>query len=216
MRRAWLLCGLLLSAPDLCGEDGFQAVVSDGTLTSRGFPRGEITFDPGIVHLGSDRFVLYGQTDCEIHLFGETRGPDVKRLYWLQLEGYKAHNDFRYDYSDSPRSTTIAGRTFHDDVWFMAVERARERWPAGSDAERVLQILEARGFQLAPELMGIRLVLLDEAHRRELMLIYYEGLEANGLSVAALEPGGSASAAWSRVSGDLRRRALAGMQVSLE
>ena len=63
--------------------------------------------------------------------------------------------------------------------------------------------------------MGVRLVRLDQARRKELMIIYQEDLADQDLAVADLFDGGKAAEEWPEIAAGLRRRALAGMTMSM-
>ena len=192
-----------------------QGAVTGRLLTSRGFPAGNITFGEGLEYIGSDLFVLYGVARCEIYLFGESDEEGrIKRLYWVQFEGYLPDNDHTYDYSGSERKTQIGGRTFHDDVWFYDLDEASKNWRDGSDSRHVLKLLADAGYEAGPEMMGIRLVHLDDARRNELMIIYQEDLSEHGLSVTDLDEGGGRVGEWEAISKKMRARALAGMSLS--
>ena len=98
----------------------------------------------------------------------------------------------------------------------MDMERAKERWRPGSDSEHVMQLLEKHGYHVERGLMGVRLVHLDKARRNELMIVYYEDLADHDLAVADLTEGGRAAGDWPEISAGLRRRALAGMKLSMK
>jgi hypothetical protein len=211
-----LSLSLLLSFA--CGQTpvvvNSQASVEGQTLTSAGFPRGSITFDPSFTYIGVDTFVLYGVARCEIHLFAEADSArNVRRLFWVQFEGYLPDRNQTYDYSDDPRRTLINGFTFYDNVRYYNMEATAKNRRKGSDGEHVVQLLEKNGYRLGGDLMRIRLVRLDAAARSELMIIYSESLALQGLTVADLE---QSPETWTVVSEGLRTRALAGMSISMQ
>ncbi len=191
-----------------------QATVQGQTITSTGFPTGTITFDPTFTYVDVDTFVLYGVARCEIHLFAEADSlRNVRRLYWVQFEGYLPEIDDSYDYSEDPRRTLINGFTFYDNVRYYNMEAAAASRRKGSDGEHVIQLLEKNGYKLGGDLMRLRLVRLDSASRNELMIIYAESLGPHGLTVAELD---RAPETWSAVSDSLRARALAGMNIAMQ
>ncbi|MEX1139163.1 MAG: hypothetical protein WEF53_07490, partial [Bacteroidota bacterium] len=162
-----------------------QASVQGQTLTSAGFPRGSITFDPSFTYVGVDTFVLYSVARCEIHLFAEADSMrNVRRLYWVQYEGYLPDRDNNYNYSEDPRRTLINGFTFYDNSRYYNAEKAAKARRKGSDGEHVAQLLEKNGYTFSGDVMYLRLVRLDSSARNELMIIYAESLGQHGLSVA--------------------------------
>lgn len=215
LNRFFSLSLLLLFA---CGQTpvvvNSQASVQGQTITSTGFPRGTITFHPSFTYVGVDTFVLYGVARCEIHLFAEADSlRNVRRLYWVQFEGYLPDRDNNYDYSEDPRRTLINGFTFYDNVRFYNTEAAAASRRKGSDGEHVVQLLEKNGYKLSGDLMRLRLVRLDSAARNELMIIYAESLGPHGLTIADLE---QSPDTWTTVSDSLRARALAGMIIRMD
>lgn len=190
-----------------------QASVNGQTLVSRGFPQGSITFDPSFVYVGVDTFVLYGVARCEIHLFADVdSAKNIRRLYWVQFEGYLPDRDQRYDYSNDPHRTLINGFTFYDRPRYYNAEEAARNRRKGSDGEHVVQLLEKGGYRLSGDLMTLRLVRLDSSSRNELMIIYAERLDLHGLTIADLE---QSPGTWAAAAEGLRTRALASMSMSM-
>jgi len=138
-------------------------------------------------YVGADRFVLLGIADCELHVFVEADAQHrVQRLYWIQFEGYlPSRPDLHHRY-ESPRHETVAGMDFYVDTW-VSPETPRDFEP-DSDVAHLRRLLAANGYTL-PRTRSVRLVhLLDDAKRKELMVIYAEALPApeNGFVESAL------------------------------
>lgn len=172
-----LVLGLLGLAAPLAG----QRPVVVGAIISDALPAATIHVDPSLAYVGGTAFDLYGIANAEIHLFVESDGDRVKRLLWVQFEGYRADNDHTYDYSGDP-TVDIGGRDFHVNARFYPPSGFGGR--PGSDGDRAARLLEENGLRLGSDLARVRLVwLLDEPPRNELMLIYLEDLADHGLSL---------------------------------
>jgi hypothetical protein len=136
--------------------------------------------------LGSTTIDLYGVATAEISALAEAEGGVVRRLYWVQFEGYHEGSGGTYDYSEEPWRVEIDGRSFYAGPNAYPKEdltEARE----GSDSRAMVQLVRDAGLVLPDELARVRLVHLDGAHRNELMIIYLEDLVLSGTSLAALD-----------------------------
>lgn len=209
---ALLAACLLLVPPAFAG----QASVAGQVVTSTAFPVGTIAVDPAFRHIGSKEFVLYGVANCEIHLFAEVEGRQVKRHYWIQFEGYLPEKpNHTYDYSKDPQAVEIGGHRFHERIFFGNVEESKARRRPGSDSEAVAKLFEEKGLVVGPDVMQIRLVRLDETRRKELMVIYSESLALQGFTAKDLAPQGRAAADREKLYAALRQRAAAGLKVAM-
>lgn len=191
------------------------------TLTSAAAPRVRITFDKGFRYAGGQSFVLYDVANAEQHFFvdADARGR-IRRLYWVQFEGYLPSNAHKYDYK-SPNVVRVGGLDFFADSQarqIPAPDPGRASQPANkiSDGEHARSYLASKGFALASsEALWQRLVhMTDASNRSELMIIYLEDLEGTGLTVAELSEGGKAAARWESMAKELLARALKGMTIS--
>lgn len=194
-----------------------QGEVKGQTLSSSAFPVGTITVDPKFRYVGSSEFVLYGVADSEIHVFAEIENKVVQRFYWVQFEGYlpeKQHNT--YNYASDPQRTMIDGHAFHERSWTTNIDVGRKKMRPGSDSAAVLKLLEDKGYVVGPDVMQMRLVRLDEAKRKELMIIYSENLSLHALTAADLAEGGKAVAQRDALIDGLRVRAVAGLKVEMK
>jgi hypothetical protein len=182
-------------------------------LRSMRDPRVMVEFTQPINYLGTDRWVLYDVADCEIHVFVEGDAQKrVKRLYWVQFEGYLPTVPHSYSY-DSPTRVTLGPLEFFVDPWQSRSDAPYRR--PGSDREHVFTLIRARGFKLPEELNSVRLVHLPDAEKRkELMIIYSEDLAPTGYTIAELEDGGKAAAQRPVIEKALRDRAIAGMKIT--
>lgn len=180
--------------------------VEGNVITSERDPRVRIHLPNSAQYVGADRWVLYNMADCELHAFVDADPrKNVRRLYWVQFEGYlPTKPDLKHTY-DSPRHANLGGMDFYVDTWVRT--RDAEMQP-GSDLEHILALIRTRGYQLPAGMMNVRLVhLLDEHKRKELMIIYGENVAESGLTAVELQPGGKRHGQWPSIEKRLLERA---------
>jgi hypothetical protein len=195
--------------------------VKGSTLTSDATPRVEMTFDKAFKYVGGQSFVLYDVANAEQHFFVDADAEGrVRRLYWVQFEGYLPSNTHKYNYK-SPRTVQIGGLEFFADSQARRIpepDPAAAQKPANkiSDGDYARSFLASKGLRLASsEALWQRLVhMTDASNRSELMVIYLEDLSGMGLTAADLNEGGKAAARWESVSKELLERAQKGMTVT--
>ena len=187
--------------------------VEGSTITSLRDPEARLQLPSPAHYVGADRWPLYDIADCELHVFVEAdQQKKVQRLYWVQFEQYLPNKPDLHHQYDSPRHLTIGGMDFYVDTWTRSVD---EKSKPGSDGEHVRELIARAGYQLPKESMSVRLVhLLDEEKRKELMIIYAEGLEPTGFSAADLRKGGSAYDRWAEIEQGLIQRAKAAVKIT--
>jgi len=234
MKRAILL-GVLLAvagpatmaqSPVRQGAEGVAAAnvsrkVSGRTLTSDVAPRVRVRFDKAFKYVGGQSFVLYDVADAEQHFFVDADAQGrIKRLYWVQFEGYLPGNSHTYNYT-SKNVVLIGGLDFIADARAVQIPEpgpADSSRPANkiSDGEHARSFLASKGYRMAgAEALWQRLVhLTDASKRRELMVIYLEDLGGTGMTAADLSKGGRAEGRWESVSKGLLERARKGMTIS--
>ena len=238
MKRAFLLCALLAGAVPAASAQTVEErpaapraaataapvsrKVSGLTLVSASEPRVRIRFGKGFRYVGGQSFVLYDVANAEQHFFvdADARGR-VRRLYWVQFEGYLPTNAHTYDYKS--KNVVHAG-----GLDFIADAQARQVPPPDrdgltarpankiSDGEHARSFLSSKGLRLATnEVLWQRLVhMVDASKRSELMIIYLEDLGGTGMTAADLSEGGRAAARWESISKSLLVRALKGMTIT--
>ncbi len=170
-----------------------QRSVKGQVLTSKSLPTVRLTFDKSFKYIGSQNFVLYEVANAEQHFFVDADAQgNIKRLYWIQFEGYLPSNTHTYNYK-SPRTVNIGGFDFFADASFRNTSGNLGR--PDSDGNRMRTFIESKGYRMAsPELMLQRLVtMVDKTNREELMIIYMEDLTPFGVKAADLTPNGSAA-----------------------
>jgi hypothetical protein len=166
-----------------------------------------------------------GIADCELHAWVEASEADaprgvrrknvgrknVRRLYWVQFEGYlPSRPDLHHTY-DSPKHATIGGMDFYVDSWVRTKDAKTE---AGSDREHIEAQVRAKGYRMPEAMMYVRLVhLLDKEKRKELMIIYGEDLASTGFTAAELSEDGKAHDRWPGIADGLLERAEGNVRV---
>lgn len=159
-------------------------------------------------YVGSDRWLLIGYDDAEMHIFVDADADKrIQRLYWVQFEAYlPSHPEAHHDYSSS-RHLTINGLDVHLDTWVQGPDTAVEK---GSDSEHERRLLADHGYKRPANSMYVRLVYLpDPDNRKELMVIYGEDLAPTGFTAAQLGEHGPAHDRWAAIEKGLIERATA-------
>jgi len=188
--------------------------VNGQILTSNNLPAAKIQFDPAFKYIGSQTFVLYDVANAEQHFFVDADADGrIKRLYWIQFEGYLPNNTHSYDYKVT-KTANIGGLEFIADAAARNIKTPQGR--PDSDGNRAREFLSSKGYRMASdEALWQRLVyMVDKEKRNELMIIYLEDLGPLGLTAADLSAGGKAAARWESISKELLERAQKGMTIS--
>ena len=151
--------------------------VTGQVLTSTALPTVRLEFDEQFKYVGQQSFVLYGVAHAEQHFFvyadAERR---IKRLYWIQFEGYLPSNSHSYQYKIN-KQVNLGGLTFIADTFARSsVGAGKDR--SDSDLGKAEAFLESKGYQIERNSLVLqRLVhLIGAARRDELMIIYAEDL----------------------------------------
>ena len=188
--------------------------VSGQTLTSTALPAVKLIFEKEFHYAGGHSFVLYDVANAEQHFFVDAdKDGLIKRMYWIQFEGYLPNNTHSYDYK-ARKTVNIGGLDFIADAYARNIKANPGR--PDSDGSRARAFLASKGFKLgSDEVMSQRLVhLIDEAKRNELMIIYLEDLTPLKLTAADLAPDGKSAAEWEKVAAGLLDRATKNMKLS--
>lgn len=180
--------------------------IEGNTITSTSDPAARIQLPDSPVYVGSDSWILYGFSNCELHAFVHADSQkQVQRLYWVQFESYLPTRPNLHHTYDSPRHTQIGGLDFYVDTW---VEPTSSHIKQGSDVEHIHTLLETHGYKLPSAMMSVRLVhLLDEEKRKELMFIYSEDVASTGHTASELGSGGRDHDQWPKIEKGLIERA---------
>lgn len=188
--------------------------VKGQVLSSTGMPAIRLSFSEEFKYIGSQDFILYDVARAEQHFFVDAdKQGRIKRLYWVQFEGYLPSNTNTYRYKIN-KTINIGGLDFIADAYARNIQANPGR--ADSDGSRARAFLEKQGYRLmSDEVLSQRLVhLVDEEKRNELMIIYMEDLSGMSLTAAELAAGGSAAPRWEEISKGLLERAIKGLAVS--
>jgi hypothetical protein len=189
-------------------------IVAGQVLTANGTPSVLMKFDKAFKYVGTQSFILYDVAHAEQHFFVDAdKTGRIKRLYWVQFEGYLASNNNTYKYPVT-KAVKIAGLDFIADAFARNIKANPGR--PDSDGSRARAFLASKGYRIASdEVISQRLVhLVDESKRSELMIIYLEDLSTMGLTAADVAEGGKAFGQWNQISKELLERALKNMQMS--
>jgi hypothetical protein len=189
-----------------------ERTVKDNVVTSLRDPPARIELPGWFEYVGADRWVLLDIADCELHAFVKSgAGHEVQRLGWVQFEQYIPTRPELHHTYDSPRHATISGVDFYVDTW---VSNPEGKTKPGSDWEHIKALITRHGYTIG-EMMFVRLVhLLDDAKRKELMIIYAEDLKPTGFTAADLRDGGRAHDRWPQIEEELIERARKAIALS--
>lgn len=209
-----VLALLVIASAAAAADRSPERVVQGSTIVSAHDPAVTVRLPKDVRYAGAARWDLYDICDAELHVFVDAdEHKQVRRLYWVQFEHYLPNNTNVYTYPFTEK-LTLGGREFDVTANFRPALTPPPR--AGSDRERVLQLVEQAGYQMPVETMSVRLVhLLDDAKRQELMFIYMEDLALNGASVAQLQAAGDESK-WQQLKAGLLERATQRIQVAFQ
>ena len=232
MRNAALMLLALCVLATLCGSYHGESVsvsqannqssaaqqllrtVKGQVLTSNEMPAIRLQVDDDFKYVGGQSFILYDVANAEQHFFVDAaKDGRIKRLYWIQFEGYLPNNTHTYDYQ-SKTVTKIGPLDFVADAFPRKVSANQSR--PNSDGSRAQSFLESKGYAMeGRDVLLQRLVhLVDQSKRNELMIIYVEDLAGTGLTAADLGPNGSAATRWEEMRNGLLERATKGLKIS--
>lgn len=188
-----------------------QRTVDGNRIVSRALPAAVIDVAKGLTYAGTVSFDLYNVATAEQHFFVELDSTRIKRLLWIQFEGYKPTNTYTYDYRDT--TVSHSGLIWHRLTAFSRVPDGESR--PDSDGARARGFVREKGWTLGPNVLSERLVwLLDAPARNELMVIYIEDLADHGLTLRDLMPNGKAHERWPALAAAFRERAAATFRVT--
>jgi hypothetical protein len=182
-------------------------------ITSSEKPAVRLEFDKGFRYVGGQNFILYNVARAEQHFFVDAdKDGRIKRMYWVQFEGYLPTNTNAYRYRVN-KTVNIGGLEFIADAAARNIKSNQGR--PDSDGARARTFLESKGYRMASDdVLWQRLVhLIGDAKRDELMIIYMEDLSGMGLTAADLASDGKAAGQWDGMAGGLLDRATKGLKI---
>jgi hypothetical protein len=197
-----LLPGILLRAQDKAPERKVQGNV----VVSEKDPAIRIELPRQVSYVGGERWILFTVADCEIHVFVEANAQkNVQRFYWIQFEGFLPSKPELQHKNPTDPIAKLNGIDFFVKAGVRSNDQVAK---AGSDLERVQNLIQAKGYKMPAGMMSVRLVhLLDDQRRKELMIIYGEDVAPTGFTATELLPGGKAYERWPSIEKDLIQRA---------
>ncbi|HKP70265.1 MAG TPA: hypothetical protein VJV05_13340, partial [Pyrinomonadaceae bacterium] len=210
---AAFLIVLFLSIVVSCQTDEALREAKGHVLRSKSTPAVDLEFGKDFKYIGGHKFVLYDVANAEQHFFVDAdKDGRVKRLYWIQFEGYLPSNTKTYDYKGT-KTVNIDGLDFIADSWARNLKATPGR-PDG-DGARGRAFIESKGFKLASDDMITQRLLhfILPDRRNELMVIYMEDMSPLGLMAVDVNKGGKAEAKWNEIAAGLLSRAQKGMKI---
>jgi hypothetical protein len=194
-------------------SDAPARTVKGRVLTSTELPAARLEFGKSFKYVGGHSFILYNVARAEQHFFVDAdKDGRIKRLYWVQFEGYLADNTHSYNYK-GPKTVNIGGLDFFADVYARNIRTNPGR--PDSDAAKGRAFLESKGFRLgSDETLSQRLLhFIGKDKRNELMIIYLEDLSPTGMTSADLAQGGKDAAKWPAFSEAVLERAIKDLKI---
>jgi hypothetical protein len=188
--------------------------VEGQVLASPEMPAVRIRFADGFKYAGGQTFILYRVARAEQHFFVDADDQGrLKRLYWIQFEGFLPDNKQRYRYPPT-QVVKLGGLDFVADSAARNIKTSSGG--PNSDGARARAFLEKKGYRfMSNDVLSQRLVhLVDDEKRNELMIIYMEDLSGMKLTAKDFSPGGRAAGRWRETAKGLLERAVKGMEFS--
>lgn len=212
------LIGTFLVVLVLCAicftQDKTLREVKGQTIKSLSTPAVDLEFGKSFKYAGGHKFVLYDVANAEQHFFVDAdKTGRIKRMYWVQFEGYLPTNTHSYTYKGN-RQVNFGGLEFIVDAYARNIKANPGR--PDSDGARGRAFLETKGFKLgSDETLSLRLLhFIGEKKRDELMIIYLEDMSATlGLTAADVIQGGKSEAQWTQISDALLARAQKDLKI---
>lgn len=193
------LCAVALlgAAAPMANVEPARAV-RHNAVVSNSDPSARVVVPSRATYVGTDRWILFGIANCQLYAFVEADAhKHVRRLYWIQFEGYLPSMPRLHHEYDSHDHATMGGLDFYVDTWAGSSKPSKPdtkelaaivaskgyavpaAMNSGSDEEHLDALIAAKGYVLPSRLASVRFVhTLDEA-RKELMIIYSEALPGN-------------------------------------
>ena len=182
--------------------------VKGQSLISAEMPAVRLDVGKDFKYVGGHKFILYDVAHAEQHFFVDAdKDGRVKRLYWVQFEGYLPTNTHTYNYKGA-KTVNIGGLDFFADVYARNIKANPGR--PDSDAAKGRAFLESKGYRFgSDEIISQRFLhYIGEEKRNELMIIYLEDMTPLGVTAADLAKGGKREARMPEISESFLSRAL--------
>lgn len=154
-------------------------VVNGQVLTSPSLPSIRLEFDNKFKYAGTQKFILYERAQVEQFFFVDADDQRrIKRMYWVQFEGYLPGVDASYNYPVT-ETVNLGGQTYIVNSERIANVSAALKHDPQSDAAHTASFLESKGYRLNESIRFQRFVrLVDEPKRNEFIVLYIEDASA--------------------------------------
>jgi hypothetical protein len=181
--------------------------VDGNTLISREMPEVQITVGAELPYIGRTRFIVKNVALAETFLFADASNGTIRRLFWVQFEGFLPGNDLTCE-DPSGRTVVLGEHEYRTDLGGGVMETWIQEQP-DSDVAHLVHFLSEHGYTMPAEVLLHRFVrLLDDPARNEILFVYLEDLQELGFTFADLNEGGAREAELDEVSERLYQRAL--------
>ena len=206
--KSFLTALLAVSSAAFAADDEMapSRTVEGSTITSANDPAIRITLPASAIHVGAVRWHLYKVADAELHAFVEADPSGlVHRFYWIQFEALLPASKGKYDYSQTSVPGTLGS---YPVLVTPDIDPGPNKATPGSDGHAFRALLADKGYRLPPWMMDVRFIYLPTAdHRKELMIIYGEDMDATAAAIAAGRAKEAQSFSWADLSGPVVERA---------
>lgn len=171
-----------------------------------------VAVDATLPYIGRTQMVVKEVALAEILLFADTRNGTVRRLFWVQFEGFLPTNDLTCEQPQG--ATVVLGKhEYTTNLGGGVVETWIGDQP-DSDVAQLVHFLSEHGYTVPAEVLLHRFVrLLDDPARNEILFIYMEDLHELGFRFEDLNEGGAREDELDEVSERLYDRALSSFTV---
>ena len=207
-----IVCLLVFSIVSFA-QDSALREVKGRVIKSKSLPAVDLEVGKDFKYVGGHKFVLYDVANAEQHFFVDAdKDGRVKRMYWMQFEGYLPTNTHTYRLN-ATKMATIGGLEFVADAYARNI-KANPGRPDG-DGARARAFLESKGYRLgSDEILFQRLIhFMGDPKRDELMIIYLEDMSTLGLTSADVAKGGKAEARWQEIADAILVRAQKDLKI---
>lgn len=215
IRKPILLLVLAASSAALAADADDSTptrTVTGTTIVSAHDPAIRIALPGNAVYVGAVRWPLYKVADAELHAFVEADPSGlVHRFYWIQFEALLPASKGKYNYGESAPGTLGS----YPVLVTPDIDPGPNHSTPGSDGHAFRALLADKGYHLPTWVMDVRLIYLPTVdHRKELMIIYGEDMDATAAAIASGRAKNADAFRWADLSGAVVERARERIKLS--